>query len=171
MEAKAALALWAAWIAGLVAQADPAGGPLAGWMSVVIQFGSFGLIAYLIVQGLPGLQKEIQAERKAERGDFMAALERLSSGRDRERADFSQAITNISAAARLENEKLRAAFAEEQKQTRECHAVQMAAMQKLYVDVVGSMRTAVHDVKDAAGVAVNKAAVAAEVARQAIAGT
>lgn len=164
------------------------GGPLAGWLSVFVQLGSFGLVAYLIVKGLPDLQKEVKTERQAERSDFVkaldagraeftAAMNSVSKDRKEERADFAAALKVITdfarleveairAAARQEVENLRAVFVQEQRETRAYFAAEADAVRKVYFDAVGAMRTAVHDVRDVANATVQKANVVLEVAKQ-----
>jgi hypothetical protein len=171
-----AFALVANSVGSLLAQADIGSVAAPGWISVIVQLGSFGLISYLIISGLPTLQREMSAERKAERADFSAALGRQIEDAKLARTDFSTAIKvvtdfarteveSIRAAAKLESEAMRVAFMAEQRDTRQAHARQMEWLNKLYVDSVGAMRTAVHDVRDVANVVTSKAALAVEVAK------
>lgn len=172
MEATLAGSSFAAASAGVFAQIDPA----TGWLSVIIQLGSFGLVAYLIIAGLPALQKAIMAERQAERGDFAKALFGVTEDRRAERVDFAAAlrvvtdfargeVDAIRAAAKGEVETLRAAFMSEQRDARAFYAAEAEAMRKVYFDSAAAMRTAVHDVRDVASATVNRANVAIEVAK------
>jgi hypothetical protein len=147
-----------------------------GWLSVVIQLGSFGLVAYLIIRGLPALQSDIKIERREERMDFLKALEKLTEDRKLERTDFANAmkvlieftrneVEAIRASARHEVELLRTTFQQEQRDTRLFYAAEAKSMREMYFDSVGAMRTAVHDVRDVANATVNKANVAIEVAK------
>lgn len=119
-----------------------------GWLGIVIQGGSFGLVAYAIVVGLPKLQKDLQHERAQERADFLAAV---------------KAITEF---GRVQIEMFRVTFFDEQKETRAYFANESQLMRQLFTETVTSMRSAVHDVRNVAGVAVNKATVAMEVSER-----
>jgi hypothetical protein len=190
------LTMQSGWVAVAVAEAGsiilgqaqlPVASEAPGWLSVVIQLGSFGLVAFLIVRGLPMLQKDIQNERAAERADFgkmlvgeradfTAALKAVLADRGQERLDFVAALKVVTDHARAEAQSvrqtareevdvLRSTFNQEQRETRQFYAGESAQMRKLYTDAVGAMRTAVHDVRDMASQTVNKANVALEVAR------
>jgi hypothetical protein len=147
------------WGAITFAQAAPTVDPAAGWISVVIQSGSFGLIAYLFVVGWPKFQREIKEERKGERDAFTNSLRE-------ERAESAKMVESIRDAARKEVESLRAVFAQEQREMREYYAKEAAAMRQVYADSAAAMRTAVHQMSQAAQNTMNKAAVAIEVAKQ-----
>ncbi len=144
----------------MFADAPTVGEAGPGWLSVLIQTGSFGLIAYLIVRGLPALQKEIMVERKEERGEFMKAIDSLTTDRRAERVDFANTVKVITDYSRSEMEAIRTSARQEvealrqtfQQETRETRAVQM--------EMVNAMRTAVHDVRDVAGVTMNRATAA-----------
>ncbi len=136
---------WA--MAMLFGQAELAGAfGGTGILSVLIQAGSFGLIAYLIVMGLPTMQRELKDERKQERVDFMAALRVVTEG-CREEVN----------GARAEVERVREIFQTEQRELRATFATEMEAMRRMYVESLNAFRTAVHDVKDVAGVTMNRA--------------
>lgn len=130
------------------AQAELAGalGGGTGILSVVIQGGSFALIAYLIIFALPAMQKDLREERKQERMDFAAAL-KLVTDSCREEV----------MGARGEVERIRVIFQQEQRELRNTFALEMEAMRKMYVDSLGAFRTAVHEVKDVAGITMNRA--------------
>lgn len=156
----------------VLGQIDPA----PGWLSVVIQLGSFGLVAYLIIMGLPSLQREIKVERQTERADYAATLNRITDDRRVERVDFSNAIkvvtdfahaeiAEIRTSTKVEVDNLRSIFREEQRETRAYYAAEAEAMRKMYFDAVQAMRTAVHDVKDVASTVVNRSNLAIEVAK------
>jgi hypothetical protein len=114
--------------------------PTAAWFSVLIQTGSFGLIAYLIVFGLPALQKDMKADHQAERADFAeslraardgftaalkegresftAALEAMTADRKAERADFAAAARTITDFANQQIEAMRVEAREETESVR-----------------------------------------------------
>lgn len=142
--------------------------PVAGtasWLTFFVQAGSFGLLAYLIVLGLPALQKELKAERKEERTDFTAALKVVTDDRRLERQDFAAVVKVITDAARTEVEMIRTAAREEVDRLQQVFQQEQRETRKMYIDAVGAMRTAVHDVRDVAQATVNKASVAMEVAK------
>ena len=126
----------------LVAQLDPA----TGWLQVAIQAGSFGLVAFLIVIGLPRFQERLTAERKAERDDFARMLNGINEDRKEERKEFQQ----------------------EQRETRAYYAKENAELRRMYADSLAAFRTAVHDTRDVANNVAQRANVAVEIAKQAI---
>lgn len=141
---------------GFLAQVDAP--PPPGWVSILIQGGSFAVLTYLIVWGLPRSLDAIHGERKAERTDFAASL-RTVTGSARVEAEA------IRAAAKAEMDAQRNLFLSEQRDTRNFYAKESDQMRQLYMDAVAAMRSAVHDVKDAAQAAVNRAQVAIEVTK------
>lgn len=162
--------------AGLIAQMESLGTQPSGWLSVVIQAGSFGLVAYLIIQGLPALQREIKSERAAERKDFNEALNSLVADRRIERTEFAANLLSITDAFRKEAEAMRTSakaemdaarttFVVEQRETRSFYATEAESLRKVYVDAVADMRTAVHDVRDVASVTMNRANLAVEMSK------
>ena len=176
---------------------------LSGWLSVVVQLGSFGLITFLIIRGLPALHEKVSSERTLERNAFTAelaterkefttALRSVLDERSKDRQDFSANLTRLTeffqgqagevrVAAKAEVEALRSvfaqeqrelriAFAQEQRDTRDHYAGEAEAMRKLFIEAAAAWRSAVHDVKNVAGVVMNKANVATEIARMQIEG-
>jgi hypothetical protein len=175
MKVVVALTPVAAIVCGIFAQGTASVEQVPGWLSVVIQLGSFGLVAFLIVAGLPRLHAELKAERKAERDSFSGMLEKINDDRRTERADFAAAIRAaydfarveaeaVRVSAKSEVETLRTVFIQEQRETRAFYADEAKSMRTLYMDAVAAMRTAVHDVRDVANVTVNEARVALKVA-------
>lgn len=81
--------------------------------ALLIQGGSFALLAYIIIFGLPALHKMIAAERKEERADFATSLAKLTdegkeariafaAGVKEQRTDFAAALTSLSSIFRQE---------------------------------------------------------------------
>lgn len=157
-------------IANLVAEGGVSeAGP--GWLSVVIQTGSFGLIAYLIVRGLPVLQKEIMTERQMERADFIKSIESgrveftksieaLTADRKIERQDYAASLKNIMDYSRAEAEAIRSAAHQEMESLRKTFRQEQRETRATYTEMVNAMRTAVHDVRDVASVTMRKAELA-----------
>lgn len=146
----------------LWAQADPA----MGWLSVLVQMGSFGLVAYLIVVGLPALNKEIKTDRQTERNDFATALKGVIEERKAERADFTGALQKVIDFTAAQIEGIRTAADKEKQADRAFYAAEAESMRKMYFESAAAMRTAVHDVRDVAQRTVNKAQVAIDVAKE-----
>ena len=51
---------------------------VSGWLSLIVQTGSLGLLAYVIVKVLPWFHESIIKERADERKDFRAAIEQIT---------------------------------------------------------------------------------------------
>jgi hypothetical protein len=160
--------------ASAFAQASsPAVDPAAGWLSVIIQSGSFGLIAYLIVVGWPKFQKTVREERAEDRKEFGELLAKANADRQTDRTEFTAAlrlvtdfatgqISSVRDATRQEVTTIRAAAKDEIETMRQ----EQVEMRRMLLEAMTSMRSAVHDVRDVASTTVNKANVALEVARQ-----
>lgn len=87
---------------------------MPGWLSLVIQLGSFGLIAYLIVYGLPTLQREM-----------IGWLKNIDIQRQAERESFERVL-----------DEQRKTCNEEHAQIRHFYVTEMEAQRKLYMDAI-----------------------------------
>ncbi len=130
---------------------------LANWLQLLVQTGSFGLLAALGLWLYPKIRREMTKERADERRDsakqladaidkFTASLDGINEDRKSERKDFQQ----------------------EQRETRAFYAKENADLRKMMMELSSQFRTAIHDARDLANNVTSRAAVAVEVAKQVI---
>lgn len=172
----------------ILAQVEVPGQAAPSWLQLVVQTGSFGLIAYLIVVGVPKFRKEMADESAKERGEYLRSRESELADRKQERQDFAAAILRVTefaaqqmdsmraaaraeleagrATAKAETDALREAFAQEQRESREFYAREFGELRRLHAEALAQFRTMVHDVRDTAQRTVNKADLAIATVQQ-----
>lgn len=137
-----------AFVLMLLAQAvDQASAP--GWLSVVIQTGSFGLVAYGVIYGLPWMYRTISDDRQREQLAFSASLKEVTETLDK-------AVDKLTADMR----EMRGTFEREQHASRDFTAKETAELRSMLIQNLTAMRVAVHDVRGVAQMAINKSAIA-----------
>lgn len=126
----------------LLAQAA-APGPtdaLPAWFPLLVQGGSFMLLAFLLIYGLPWLHRQIAKDHKEERADFARSLTKLVDDAREQRTLFMTALDKITDVFKAETSAERA--------TCERHFDALAAaMRSGNEATVASMRASVEQVQ------------------------